>query len=103
MKSLLVENVKTKEQKRYVNTFIMSKYLPLVLLARRKQNDELYSLYQEHKKEWREGLKESYKKTISIKNFSVIDYIKYIVTLYCPQYYKYTRLSTLKRIIKGNS
>lgn len=97
------ENVKTKEQKRYVNTFIKSKYLSLVLLARREHNEELYSLYQEHQKEWREGLKQSYKRSISIKNFSFIDYIKLIVALYCPQYYKYTRLSTLKRIITGNS
>lgn len=102
-KKFELENAKTKEQKQYVNTFIKSKYMSLVLLARRKQNDELYSLYQEHKKEWREGLSKSYKKTISIKNFSVVDYIKYIVTLYCPKYYKYTRLSTLKRIIKGYS
>ena len=97
------EKVKTKEQKQYVNTFIKSKYQSLVLLAIRKQNDELYSLYQEHKKEWREGFKHSYKQSISVKNFSIVDYIKYIVTLYCPQYYKYTRLSTLKRIITGNS
>ena len=87
----------------YINKFIKYKYQRLVLLAARKKDIELNHLYLKHKNEWRKGYKDSYKKSISIKNFSVVDFLKYLVVLYCPQYYKYTELSTLKRIIKGNS
>lgn len=96
------ENVKSKEQKRYVNNFIRSKYQSLVLLAARKIDKELYKLYLENKKEWRKGYKESFKKSFSFKHISIIDYLKYLVSLYCPQYYRYTELSTLKQILKGN-
>lgn len=93
--------VKTKEQRKYVNSFIKSKYQSLVLLAARKQDKDLFNLYQEHKSEWRNGYKKSFYKSISIKNFSFIDYIKYLIALYCPQYFKYTKLSELKQLIKG--
>lgn len=96
------ENAKTKEQKRYVNNFIRSKYQSLVLLAARKNDKELYNLYLENKKEWRKAYKESFKKSLSFKDISIIDYLKYLVSLYCPQYYRYTELSTLKQILKGN-
>lgn len=93
--------VKTKEQRQYVNSFIKSKYQSLVLLAARKQNKDLFNLYQEHKQEWRKGYKESFKKSVSFKNFSIIDYTKYLIALYCPQYFKYTKLSALKQLLKG--
>lgn len=96
------ENVKTKEQKRYVNNFIRSKYQSLVLLAARKNDKELYKLYLENKKEWRKGYKESFKKSFSFKNLSIINFIKFLITLYWPQQFKYTKLSTLKQILKGN-
>jgi len=96
------ENVKTKEQKRYVNNFIRSKYQSLVLLAARKNDKELYKLYLENKKVWRKGYKESFKKSFSFKNISIINFIKFLITLYWPQHFKYTKLSTLKQILKGN-
>ena len=40
-----IDFVKTKEQKQYVKAFIMSKYQSLVLLAARKNDQELYHLY----------------------------------------------------------
>lgn len=100
-KAFVKENVKTMEQNKYVNTFICSKYQSLVLLASRKDDKELYDLYLEHKKEWRKGYKESFKKSVSLKNFSIIGYIKYNITLYCPQYIQYTNPRTLKRLFKG--
>ena len=95
------ENAKTQEQRQYVNAFIKSKYQSLVLLAARKDDKELYHLYQEHKNEWRKGYRKSFKKTISFKNISIIDYIKYLIALYCPQYFKYTNPKTLKQLLKG--
>ena len=95
------ENVKTKEQRQFVNAFIKSKFQSLVLLAARKNDQELYHLYLDNKNEWLKGYKESFHKSISIKSFSFIDYIKYLIALYCPQYFKYTKLSALKQLIKG--
>lgn len=100
-KAFVKENVKTKEQNKYVNTFICSKYQSLVLLALRKDDKELHHLYLEHKKEWRKGYKESFHKSFSFIKFPIIDYIKYLITLYCPQYIQYTNPRILKRILKG--
>lgn len=99
-KNFETKDVKTKEQKLYVNAFIKSKYQSLVLLATRKKDKDLYYLYKKNKKEWRKGYKDSYKKSISLRNISIIEFIKLIVTLYCPKYIKYTELNTLKNIIK---
>lgn len=93
-------NAKTIEQKQYVNSFIKSKYQSLVLLAARNKNKDLYHLYITNKKEWRRGYKDSYKKSISLKNFSIFEFIKFLITLYCPKYIKYTKLNTLKNILK---
>ena len=95
------ENAKTKDQKQYVNTFIKSKYQSLVLLAARKEDKELYHLYLGHKNEWRKGYKDSFGKSVSFKHFSIINYIKYLIALYCPQYFKYTKPSAFKQLIKG--
>ena len=78
----------SKNEKRYVYEFIKTKYESLVLLAKRKDNKELYKLYLDNKKDWRNGYIQSYKKTISIKNFSIIGFIRFITALFFPQMYR---------------
>lgn len=94
------EYVKTIEQKQFVNSFIKSKYQSLVLLAARKKDKDLYHLYRKNRIEWRKGYKESYKKTISLRNFSFIEFLIFLISLYCPKYIKYTKLNTLKKFFR---
>lgn len=94
-----LENVKTNEQKRYVNSFIKSKYQSLVLLANRKDNTDLYSLYLNNKLKWRKGYVSSYIKSISFGSFSIIGFVKVLVSLYLPQHIDKISLSALKKVL----
>lgn len=98
-KEFELENVKTKEQKRYVNSFIKSKYQSLVLLANRKDDTNLYSLYLNNKKIWRKGYINSYKNSISFGSFTLIGFIKVLVSLYFPQHIDKISLSALKKVL----
>lgn len=98
-KKFELENVKTKEQKRFVNSFIKSKYQSLVLLANRKDDTDLYSLYLNNKKKWRKGYVNSYKKSISFGSFTLIGFIRVLVSLYFPQHIDKISLSALKKIL----
>ena len=93
--------VKTNFQRNVVNKSINLKYQSLMLLTTRKNEQDLYALYQEHHNEWKRGYKESFRKSLSFKTFSWIELIRYFVTFYCPQYLKYTEARTLKRLLKG--
>lgn len=94
------EYVKTNEQKHVVNKSMSLKYQSLMLLSTRKNEPDLYSLYQENRKEWKQGYKMAFRKSLSVKTFSWVELIRYLITLYCPQYIKYTEIKTLKRILK---
>ena len=98
-KKFELENVKTKEQKRFVNSFIKSKYQSLVLLANRKDDTDLYSLYLNNKKKWRKGYVNSYKKSISFGSFTLIGFIRALVSLYFPQHIDKISLSALKKVL----
>lgn len=92
--------VKTNEQKHVVNKSMSLKYQSLMLLSTRKNEPDLYSLYQENRKEWKQGYKMAFRKSLSVKTFSWVELIRHLITLYCPQYIKYTEIRTLKRILK---
>jgi glycosyltransferase involved in cell wall biosynthesis len=96
------ENVHSKEQKQYVNGFMKYTYQSLLLLAARKEDKELYSLYQTNKKEWRKGFKNAYWRSVSTSSFSIVAYVRYLITLYLPSYYEYTELPKLKEVFKRN-
>lgn len=93
------EFVKTKEDIRFINGFYKQIYGRLLLVANTPKDSEMYQSYKEHHKTWKKAYKKAYKKSISLEDFSLIGFCRYLVTLYAPNYIKYTELSTLKKII----
>ena len=95
------EFVKTKEDIKFINSFYKQIYGRLLLLANTPKESEMYRTYTEHHKEWKKAFRKAYRKSISFKNFSLIEFSRYLVTLYAPKYIKYTELSTLKKLLKN--
>ena len=88
------EFAKTEDQKIFINSFIKNKYQSLVLLSAKNKDSDLYNLYQENKERWRK----EYKKYYHDSNlFSVINFIRFLLVLYCPKLYKYTMPSEMKK------
>ena len=94
------EYVKTNDQKHFVNRALCIQYRSLVLLSTSKGEKDINSLYQEHRKEWRQGLKKSFLKSFSFRYFSWIELIRLLITLYCPHFIKYTEAQTFKSLFK---
>jgi len=92
---------KTKADFRFINSsknFMYSRLLGLSLLPK---DNELYSLYILNKQKWRKEYRNTFKKSINLTTFLPIPFIRFILTLTCPKFIKYTELKTLKRLIKG--
>jgi len=92
--------VKSKDDVRFINAFYKKMYERLVTLANTPKESDMYKLYVIHKDSWKKGFKKAYRNSISFKSFSLIDFIRFLVTLYAPKYLKYTKLSTIKSIFK---
>ena len=78
---------------------ILDELNTLVLLANRKDDTDLYSLYLNNKKKWRKGYVNSYKKSISFGSFTLIGFIRVLVSLYFPQLIDKISLSALKKVL----
>lgn len=89
---------KTDEDNKYIDEFIKFKYQSLVLLGTKDKNSDLYKLYLNNKEKWRKQYKKYYH---SSANYSIIDYIRYLLILYCPQLYKYTIPKEILKLLKG--
>ena len=87
---------KTREETSYINKFICYKYKTLLLIDTKNKNSELYQLYIANKENWMIGYKNHYQSAFS---FSIVDYIRHLLILYCPKLYIYTIPHEVKKII----
>lgn len=88
------EFAKTEEQKKYIDSFIKTKYQSLVLLSAKDKKSDLYHLYQENKERWRKKYVKLYHNSTE---FSTINHIRYLLVLYCPKLYKFTMPGEIKK------
>ena len=72
----------TNEDKRFINKYMNSMYGKLLSLGESPNDSEQYQLYLKHKKEWKEAFIKTFKRSISISDFSIIRFIKFITKLY---------------------
>ena len=89
---------KTKREHLFVNASIHYKYA--LMFVTNYNAKEPHDFYEKHKREWKKSLTKSYFKSTSIRNFSLIKFLRFISALCCPALYKYTRFSELKKVIK---
>ena len=90
------KNAQTKEEASYINKYICDKYKTLLLLATKDKNSELYQLYNANKEIWKKGYIKYYQ---SPSSFSLVDYIRHLLILYCPKLYVYTIPHEVKKKI----
>ena len=76
------EFTQTDDDKRFVNKYMNSMYGKLLNLGRSPNDSEQYLLYTEHKEEWKKAYIETYKKSISVSDFSVIRFLKFVINLH---------------------
>lgn len=76
------EHAHTNEDKRFVNKYMNSMYGKLLSLGESPNDSEQYQLYSKHKKEWKEAFIMTYKRSISIFEFSIKRFIKFIIKLH---------------------
>lgn len=98
-KKFETQYAKTREEASYINKFICYKYKTLLLIDTKDKNSELYQLYIANNEEWKNGYKEYYQ---SPSSFSIIDFIRHFLILYCPKLYIYTIPHEVKKIILIN-
>jgi glycosyltransferase involved in cell wall biosynthesis len=89
-------NVKSRADKIFVNGFYKTKYSQLMLLCNTPHDSEMYTLYQAHKKEWR---KKYIKSFFGSHPTSLVEYIRFFVTLLCPQYVEYLNWNKMRKLI----
>lgn len=92
--------VKSKDDVRFINAFYKKMYERLLVLSNTPKESNMYKLYIIHKDSWKKEFKKAYRKSISFNSFSFIDLIRFLITLYTPKYLKYTKLSTIKSVLK---
>ena len=59
-----------------------SMYGKLLSLEKTPNDSEQYFFYINHKKEWKDAFVKTYKRSISISDFSVTKFLKYIIQLH---------------------
>lgn len=92
------EYAKTKKDKQYILKNLCSEYRELLTMPY-KENTDLKDIYIKEHKHWKKDYFHTYIKSIGLSDFSLIDLIKFIIILICPQYFKYTKIATLKKLI----
>ena len=81
-----MQHVKSKADKTFVSGFYKTKYSQLMLLCNTPHDSEMYSLYLAHRKEWRKKYIKSFWASHSV---SLIEYVRFFIILFCPQYIEY--------------
>ena len=76
------ENAHSNNDKRFVNKYMNSMYGKLLSLEKTPNDSEQYFFYIKHKKEWKDAFVKTYKRSISISDFSVTKFLKYIIQLH---------------------
>ena len=89
---------KSKKDKKYILNNLCSEYMELLTMPY-KENSDLKDIYIKEHKHWKKEYLSTYSQTVSFTNFSVIGFIKFLVTIICPQYFKYTKIATLKKLL----
>lgn len=95
------QHAKTKVDYMFINSYKLFMYSRLLGLSLLPKDNDLYSLYISNKNKWRKEYRNSYKKSLNPISFSPVIFIRYILTLYCPVFVKYTELGTIKNLLKS--
>ena len=92
------EYAKSKKDKQYILNNICSEYSELLTMPY-KENTDLKEIYIKEHKRWKKDYFRTYLQAVSLSVFSFIDFIKFIIILLCPQYFKYTKIASFKKLI----
>lgn len=84
----------------YINSFINYQYSQ-ILLNRTNNNDNIQQLFKTKLKEWKSDYIKSFSKSFSISDFSFVKIVRFLVVLFCPNYYEYTKFTVLRNKFKS--
>lgn len=76
------KNAHTNEDKHFVNKYMNGMYGKLLNLGKSPNDSEQYQIFYKHKKEWKDAFIKTFKRSISISDFSLIRFIKFVFTLH---------------------